>query len=481
MGSVITEVQKVAHQINESRRKVDQIASLRNLQRSLKGLTEAGIDLVKPHRRLVTKAELIKKTHGLIASEHKRTVFLFNDIVLWTTKGGKYRGHVYVTTSTVVTPYVNKKKHQVGIEIVDSQKTLTLVCDSDAQQTFWLSSVGAVLENIEEVLQEALLTSRQELSRHTLERIRSEDDLRYALAPAVEYAADSDDEYADEGDGGRKPHGTPEVGSDGTALDSISFNNDGRVDNNGPIASTSILTQEEEEDDLPPGWYASTDASSGEVYYYNSFSNESTWRRPSPEEAIASPNDNTLKSFLQKALGNRPSIESLLHHNIIKAEPDSPAKLRWIQKRLETQLHSRCSRSTLVHQNIIRDPSTPMRIRRNSVIIRDFLSHRPSPEHLVSKHIVPEGIFPLDTIPEANGEGEEEERDEGTVTGKSHLDVTKELKELNRARLEDAVRVRKSAEAFIQSTMQLVDAAVARQNEDRAALRLLLQKALDAC
>jgi hypothetical protein len=99
-------IQHIGSHINEEQRQVENMSKLLEIQNRISG--EFGT-LMQPHRRLVREGQLTKLNPGLVTSTNSRLLFLFSDIIVYTTTSHKFRGHCELAKSTII-EYADKKK-----------------------------------------------------------------------------------------------------------------------------------------------------------------------------------------------------------------------------------------------------------------------------------------------------------------------------------------------------------------------------------
>jgi hypothetical protein len=105
-------IQAIATHINESKRTVEGMSKLLEIQNRITG--DFG-QLLQPHRRLIREGVVSKLVPGIIQSQHIRKLFLFNDILLWTTNSNKFRGHLQLLGAKTI-EIVDKKKYGFKLE-----------------------------------------------------------------------------------------------------------------------------------------------------------------------------------------------------------------------------------------------------------------------------------------------------------------------------------------------------------------------------
>jgi len=172
-----TKIQAIATHINESKRIVEGMSKVLEIQNRITG--DFG-QLLQPHRRLIREGVVIKVVGGLITQQHIRKLFLFNDILLWTTDKSKFRGHLQLLGAKI-SPVVMSDKKRYGFKLephlhdgsyhgtnVSSTSTssvaspgsdvkekskikpIILFCKDEQEQKIWISDIRDAINNLAE-------------------------------------------------------------------------------------------------------------------------------------------------------------------------------------------------------------------------------------------------------------------------------------------------------------------------------------------
>ena len=99
LEKALTKIQSIAQHINESGRHVEAMQRVMDVQSRISG--EYGT-LLLPHRRLVKEGTVQKMKGdksggggGVLGGGGGRRLFVFNDLIIWTSENGRFRGHTH--------------------------------------------------------------------------------------------------------------------------------------------------------------------------------------------------------------------------------------------------------------------------------------------------------------------------------------------------------------------------------------------------
>eukprot|EP00475_Leptophrys_vorax_P008255 TRINITY_DN1530_c0_g1_i5.p2 TRINITY_DN1530_c0_g1~~TRINITY_DN1530_c0_g1_i5.p2 ORF type:complete len:479 (+),score=123.00 TRINITY_DN1530_c0_g1_i5:317-1753(+) len=90
-------IQDIADFVNDAKRKLEDVGRVMELQAHI---MEDFSELVIPTRRLLKEGTFVRKTHGKVIHSKTNVFFLFNDLILWTTEGLKYKGRMPLLSIT---------------------------------------------------------------------------------------------------------------------------------------------------------------------------------------------------------------------------------------------------------------------------------------------------------------------------------------------------------------------------------------------
>lgn len=132
-------IQAIAVHVNEHQRHIDNMTKLLDLQDRIEG---HDFELLQAHRRLLREGTLVQKLRGRLSHKKTRVVFLFSDILLWTSKEGSYISHIDLSDAVVQD---NAKHPDVSFELAGSKATdgrqLVFRCQDAAEKESWVRSI----------------------------------------------------------------------------------------------------------------------------------------------------------------------------------------------------------------------------------------------------------------------------------------------------------------------------------------------------
>jgi len=117
------------------------------------------VDIFADKRRLIRRGMIIRRTEGWTARNKQYVFFLFNDILLWTTKKGAFQNVVPLVKCEVL-PWEarNNSKHKLKlIAREDRVKTLWLECKSQRQRNDWYGSLERAIVDSHKLLYEEVI------------------------------------------------------------------------------------------------------------------------------------------------------------------------------------------------------------------------------------------------------------------------------------------------------------------------------------
>ncbi|CEP03357.1 hypothetical protein PBRA_003117 [Plasmodiophora brassicae] len=96
MAQAYNRVRYIAKHVNETQRHVENMMKLLEIQDRISD-SDLSFDLLQPHRRLLKEGKISQKTTSKLNKIKQRVLFLFSDIVLWTSSSNAYLGHVDIS------------------------------------------------------------------------------------------------------------------------------------------------------------------------------------------------------------------------------------------------------------------------------------------------------------------------------------------------------------------------------------------------
>ena len=152
LQAALQKVQAIAQHINASARHAQEMSKLIEIQNSISG--EFGT-LLLPHRRLIKEGSVMKmKGEGgvLGGGGGGRRLIVFNDILIWTSEAGRFRGHARLEGMAV--EGWEDKKGRVGFVLRaegdergrEEQQQRIFVCATQAECDQWVAAIGDVCQ-----------------------------------------------------------------------------------------------------------------------------------------------------------------------------------------------------------------------------------------------------------------------------------------------------------------------------------------------
>merc|ERR1719320_745999 len=100
-------------------------------------------DILAPDRSIIRRGLMIRRTSGWTARNKRYVFFLFNDMLLWTTRNGSLQNAVQLRTSEVM-PSTAKSNADKKFELVNrgrKHKTLKLECNNIVERNGWYNAM----------------------------------------------------------------------------------------------------------------------------------------------------------------------------------------------------------------------------------------------------------------------------------------------------------------------------------------------------
>jgi hypothetical protein len=164
----LDKIKNIAAHINETKRLVENMSKLLEIQNQISG--DFGT-LMVPHRRLIREGVVQKLSTGLIStSANQRKLFVFNDILLWTSMSNKFRGHIELER-TNCSEYSDKKRLGFKVAVqntgehsqgqshaengAEAEKELIFIVNSSAERDQWMADIKEAHDTLQEASQTA--------------------------------------------------------------------------------------------------------------------------------------------------------------------------------------------------------------------------------------------------------------------------------------------------------------------------------------
>jgi len=114
------------------------------------------VNIFADKRRLVRRGMIIRRTEGWTARNKQYVFFLFNDILLWTTKKGIFQNVVPLDKCEIL-PWASRNNAEQKFKVVareDKLKILYLECQSQRQRDDWYSAIETAIADVHKIFSE---------------------------------------------------------------------------------------------------------------------------------------------------------------------------------------------------------------------------------------------------------------------------------------------------------------------------------------
>jgi len=139
LHQALHKIQNTASQINDSKRAMENLSKLIEIQERVSGAYD---QLIQPYRFLIREGTLtsVETSEGLFGSSSTNKVhvevFLFSDILLWTTSSSVFKGVIDLTGSRI-----NDVTDPLGFELITSTQHLMLLAPNMSERTNWMKDL----------------------------------------------------------------------------------------------------------------------------------------------------------------------------------------------------------------------------------------------------------------------------------------------------------------------------------------------------
>lgn len=138
-------VSVIALEINESKRKLENMSKLMAIQQKIKDEgTKDGFTLIVPHRTLLKQGNEVKmvQAKGMFGSMKvsDRILYLFNDVLVWTNRQQKYKGNMRVGAINV------EDKDELSFFISNAQQLTQIKFNDPEMKKDWLTTLSEVIK-----------------------------------------------------------------------------------------------------------------------------------------------------------------------------------------------------------------------------------------------------------------------------------------------------------------------------------------------
>uniref|UniRef100_A0A7S3ZCI0 DH domain-containing protein n=1 Tax=Lotharella globosa TaxID=91324 RepID=A0A7S3ZCI0_9EUKA len=129
----LAKAQEIATHVNERKRQIENMSKTLEVQSKITGEFDS---LIKPDRKMIREDKLIKVSTGMFNSikRKERIVFLFSDLLMWTTTTYQYRGRMSLPAARLE----KTKRMDLGVEVSSSRELCTLIFESEKQMDDWI-------------------------------------------------------------------------------------------------------------------------------------------------------------------------------------------------------------------------------------------------------------------------------------------------------------------------------------------------------
>eukprot|EP00474_Spongospora_subterranea_P010509 CRZ10967.1 hypothetical protein [Spongospora subterranea] len=145
-------IRYIAKHVNETQRHVENMLKLLEIQDRITN-SDLEFDLLQPHRRLIKEGRLQQKTASKLHKLKPRVIFLFSDIILWTSTSNSYLGHIDLSCVTIKDHDSEKNKDITFRLGIDGNEASDLVwrCETPAECVEWREAINTAMVKLCEV------------------------------------------------------------------------------------------------------------------------------------------------------------------------------------------------------------------------------------------------------------------------------------------------------------------------------------------
>ena len=123
-------VQAFASELEEKPRTEDQRTILLKL---FDRIGDKFPDLMNPSRRFIRKDSMIRKSTSLFVAEKEGIIFMFNDLLIWTSSSLVYKGHLYLADLNQIERRFDSNKWWVDVSIKENDEDEWVSVDREAE------------------------------------------------------------------------------------------------------------------------------------------------------------------------------------------------------------------------------------------------------------------------------------------------------------------------------------------------------------
>ncbi len=173
----LAKVRETATAVNEKAREAEKMQELAQIYHSLTGDVKDLI-LIEAHRRLIRKGDLMieeSRKGGIFGSNtvqkvSLRTVFLFNDIILWANKQMVFKSYMMISSLEVVPSIPKESVHKgsgFGCILTNSKGTITLHFANEDEFNSWIPDITSYCREQKMMRQQKRVIASQRVQSNT--------------------------------------------------------------------------------------------------------------------------------------------------------------------------------------------------------------------------------------------------------------------------------------------------------------------------
>eukprot|EP00467_Chlorarachnion_reptans_P002223 CAMPEP_0114523078 /NCGR_PEP_ID=MMETSP0109-20121206/21094_1 /TAXON_ID=29199 /ORGANISM="Chlorarachnion reptans, Strain CCCM449" /LENGTH=550 /DNA_ID=CAMNT_0001704359 /DNA_START=177 /DNA_END=1829 /DNA_ORIENTATION=- len=129
----LAKAQEIATHVNERKRQIENMSKTLEVQSKITGEFDS---LIKPDRKMIREDCLIKVSSGMFNSikRKERIVFLFSDLLMWTTTAYQFRGKMSLAAARLE----KSQRNELGIEVSSSKEIVVIIFETQLQMNEWI-------------------------------------------------------------------------------------------------------------------------------------------------------------------------------------------------------------------------------------------------------------------------------------------------------------------------------------------------------
>jgi hypothetical protein len=155
LAEAFSKVQSIAQFINESKRRMESMSKVLDIQNQIEG--NLGAPLMAPHRRLIKEGKVqVERSSLLSYTFRKRLIFLFNDSILTLNEDHAFKEWIMIESKNFAVSAVREPRSSCyAFSISSNDQVYTYYSQSSSMRDEWVSLIQATQEAYIEVLLQA--------------------------------------------------------------------------------------------------------------------------------------------------------------------------------------------------------------------------------------------------------------------------------------------------------------------------------------